>query len=272
MKKFAIIAIPVFLIIAISTYLYTKHHVLKAKDFKPDNSKAKSVVDITPSIIAKLQQMVKDGSDGLYVLSIEKLDADVVTSKLNITNASITIDTTVLHQLENLKKLPDDIFSIKFNSLHVNGIGIEDLLNKKQMDIKEIFCNSPVIEVFHKRRPYNEDERQARDSSSLYQKLKGETNSIKIGRINISHGTFINSNMAKKNDAVKFNDISIDMRDMQIDSTTENDRNRFLFSKYSALETKNLVYPTADSLYFFKAGSISVSGDQHKIIASNVYV
>ena len=99
-KKTIILSI---LIIFTGVYMYIRFIYLKAPDFKPDNSKAHTVLDLRPSIIAKLQQMVKDGSNGLYFLSIDKLDPDVVGSKLDISNASIHIDTAGLNKLRQLK-------------------------------------------------------------------------------------------------------------------------------------------------------------------------
>lgn len=268
-KKLALIFSILFLVVT-SGYLYIRYSLLKTKEFRPDNFKAKNVLDLRPSIIAKLQQLVKEGSDGLYLLSIEKLDVDVLDSKLNFNNASITIDTAAMEQLEKLKKLPDDIFKIKFTSLHIEGIGIQDLLNKGKIDISGILLNDPVIEVFHKSRPYNKTKRKTNETLSLYKKLKGQAQSIKIGRINIVRGTFINDNVAKKNCITRFNDISITIQDLLIDSTTQYDNNRFLFAKHTVIECKKYLYSTRDSLYFFKVGSITIAGEQRKIVASDV--
>jgi hypothetical protein len=269
-NKKLILIFSVLLLVLVSGYVYIRYNFLRTKNFKPDNSKAKNILDLRPAIIAKLQQVVKDGSDGLYVLSIQKLDIDVVASKLDAVNASITVDTAAMLQLDKLKKLPDDIFKIKFASLHVDGIGIEDLINKKHIAIDAIYCNSPLIEVYHKSQPYNEAIRKASDTLSLYHRIRGQTKSIVIGKISIGKGTFINHNVGKKPHVTPFNVVSIIMKDLLIDSTTEYDNNRFLFTKYTAIECNDYFFRTPDSLYFFKAGSIHVSGEQHKIIATNV--
>src|SRR6476620_4354533 len=60
-KKLIIIT-SIILLIACAGFLYLKKNFLKTPDFKPDNSKATSVLDLRPSIIAKLRQVVKDGS------------------------------------------------------------------------------------------------------------------------------------------------------------------------------------------------------------------
>jgi len=270
LSKKLIVILSVFLLIAISAYIYVRYHYLKVKTFKPDNTKAKNIIDLTPAIIAKLQQVVKDGSDGLYVLSIEKLNIDVLASKFDAVNVSIAVDTTAMLRLDQLKKLPDDIFKIKFASLHVDGMGINDLIDQKHIVIDTISCNSPLIEVYHKSQPYNQAIRKASDTLSLYRRIKGQTKSIVIGKINIGKGTFIDHNGDKKTDVTQFNVVSIIMKDLLIDSTTQYDNNRFLFTKYTAIKCNNYFFRTPDSLYFFKAGSINVSGEQHKIVVTDV--
>lgn len=67
MKRLLFIFIFVIIIVS-GGYFYIRFVVLKAKDFKPDYSKSKSVADLRPALIAKLQQLVKDASGGLYSL------------------------------------------------------------------------------------------------------------------------------------------------------------------------------------------------------------
>ena len=115
------------------------------------------MLDLRPAIIAKLQQVIKDGSQGLYILSVEQLQPDVLASKLDVIDGTISIDTAAMRQLDKVKKLPDDLFHIKFHSLHIDGIGIPDLLNKKTIDIDRVYLNNPVINIYHKARPYNQE-------------------------------------------------------------------------------------------------------------------
>ncbi|MEO6454103.1 MAG: hypothetical protein ABIN97_08535, partial [Ginsengibacter sp.] len=83
MKKLYLIIIALLILIA-TAYLYLRYDFLKTKDFKPDNSKSATAVDLRPAIIAKLQQLVKDGSNGLYKLSIDELNPDVISSTLKV--------------------------------------------------------------------------------------------------------------------------------------------------------------------------------------------
>lgn len=95
MKTLLIIAIIGIAIIG-GGYLYTRHHILRARDFRPDNSKAKNILDLRPAIIAKLQQLVKDGSNGLYILSLQEIQPDILSSKLDVINGTIVPDTAAM--------------------------------------------------------------------------------------------------------------------------------------------------------------------------------
>jgi len=121
MKRTYYIIIISILIVVIAAYLYVHFTVLKIKDPKPGDSKSQSGMDVRPLLIAKLKQLVKDGSNGLYNLSIEKLDPDVVQSQLNIIHATLVPDTAALTRIDNAKKAPDNVFKISFDSLHIAG-------------------------------------------------------------------------------------------------------------------------------------------------------
>jgi hypothetical protein len=269
MKKGLVITIVIILLIFSGAYFYTRYHVLKTKDVKPDNSKAKTPLDLRPAIIAKLQQLVKDGSDGLYVLSIEQISPDVLASKVGVINASVKIDSNALKRLDSLKRLPDDLFTFKFNSLHLDGFGIADLLDRNDMNVSAIYLNEPVIETFHRSRPYNKEDHN-NDSLTLYQRLSRVIKKISIGKINVQHGTFITHDLDHQNNRSSYNNIVINMENILIDSSTQYDKGRYLFAKHTTMRAENYHVLTANRNYEFKAGMIEVSGEQHKMIVQNV--
>jgi hypothetical protein len=257
------------LVILTGLYLYVRYSALKTKDFKPDTKKEKSVTDLRPAIIAKLQQMVKDGSDGLYYLSIGKIEPDVLKSTVELSDVTITPDQAAIKKLDSNKTLPDDVFKITFSALHVTGIDIRDILSKDHLSLNDISISNPVIEVYHKKRSYNQPTRIKNDSATLYQRLMNKMKSISIQKIDISNGTLINHNVAK-NHTNTLNDVSIKMYEVLVDSSTQFDQKRFLFAKKARLSTTNLTRRTTDSLYLFKCGSIQLSTPGNDITALNV--
>jgi len=264
MKRIYVI-ISVVIIVAITGYLYIRFSVLKTKNFKPDNAKANSVLDLRPAIIAKLQQLVKDGSDGLYKLSIEKIEPDVLASRLDMMNAAIIPDTASIGKLDSAHKLADDVFKISFSSLHLEGIGIDDLLSGDHVSLKEIVIRNPVIDVYHRKRWYNKEKRAENDSATLYKKIMKKIKSISVDGIEVTGGTLVNHNFSKKNNVSRFNEVSIKMQSILIDSTTQFDKSRFLFAKQAELSTKNFSGKTPDNLYIFKCEAINISTTENNL-------
>ena len=269
MKKRVLIAIAVLALVVAGGYLFIRYRFLKTRDFKPDTTKQKSVLDLRPSIIAKLQQLVKDGSNGLYILSVEQLDPDVLSSKVDLTNTSIRIDTAAMLHLDSLHLLPDDIFTFRFASAHIDGLGIEDLLHKDRVNIKEIIIDDPFINIYHKKRSYNQAEREYKSHLTLYERIKGSMKKISISNIAFTNATVTNHNL-RENKTSKFTAVSVKVSDLLIDSSTQHDKTRFLFAKQTVIHTRKYSVPTVDSLYFFKVDDITIAGEQHTVTAGDV--
>lgn len=269
MKKIFLIFTVIFLIIS-GGYIYIWFVVLKAKDFKPDYSKSKSIIDMRPALIAKLQQLVKDGSGGLYYLSIGKIDPHVTASSVDIINAELIPDSARIKSIDHSHKLPDDIFRISFSSLHIDGIGINDILSKSHLSLKLISIISPVIEVYHTERWYNKALRKKNDSLTLYKKIMNKMKSISIDTVTIRNGRFISHLSSKRKQVNKLNDVSIIMNHVLIDSSTQCDTKRFLFAREAYLSTKNFTGHTPDNLYYFKCNSVTISTVQNNVTALNI--
>lgn len=269
MKKIYFVLIAVAVLV-ISAYLYLRYSVLKTKDFKPDTSKSVSPLDLRPAIIAKLQQIVKDGSHGLYNLSIGELEPGIVASTVKVLNAVLTPDSAVLSELDKARRAPDDVFKISFSSLRIRGIGIHDLLHRDEINMDSIYFSRPVIEIYHTSRAYNRPGKQNNDSLTIYRQLMKNMKRIFIGNILIEHGTVINHNISGNNRTSRFNDVMIKFSNVLIDSTTQYVRDRFLFAEGADISFKDYSFPTADSLYYFKAASVSISVSQHKTTILNL--
>ncbi len=269
--KYRIIFFAVFILLLVGGgFIWLKWHVLKAKDFAADTGKRQSAIDLRPAIIAKLQQLVKDGSDGLYSLSVGKLEPDVLGSKLDVMNVQITVDSAGFRELERQQKLPDDIFNLSFQSLHVDGFGIEDLLHKKQINVHGVRVSEPTVEAWHKKQPYNAVQRHIDSQLTLYQKFTKQLERIAIDSVRLEGGTFTDHN-GEGNKVTALKELSVRLDNILVDKSTEFDKSRFLFAKHAVFVTKNYSSLTTDGLYEFRIGALTVAGEQHQIEAKDVW-
>ena len=258
------------LVIVISGYLLLRFYFLKTKTIQPDYSNAKSVTDLRPLVIAKLEQLVKDGSGGLYNLSIEKVNANVASSAFDMINATLIPDSAVLAKLNLAKKAPDDVFKIAFDTLHITGISLLNFLHKKNISLDTIYIRHPVVQVYHDTKPYNAQQRKQDSTETIYQKIKKQFNSIAINAIVINNGSLVNTTISKKNKTQKLDNVSISLRKFLFDSSTQFDNNRFFFAEDMLLSSNNYLIKTPDSLYTFKIDNISVAAAKHSIILNGV--
>jgi len=259
----------IFIIIILSgAYFYIRFVVLKAKDFEPDYSKSKSVADLRPAIIAKLQQLVKDASGGLYDLSIGKIDPHISDLSIDITDAVLSPDSSIIKNLDKSHTLPDDLFKISLSSLHIDGIHINNLLSKDHLSLKYILINAPAIEVYYQEKWYNKPIRLKNDSITVYKRIMKKMKSISIDTIEVSNGTF-KMHTGDKNNTTSFNKLSFIMEDVLIDSATQFDTKRFLFAKKATLSAGNFYGRTSDGSHYYKCASLNISTAENKLTALN---
>jgi len=236
------------------------------KDTVASAKPKESFLDLKPKLIEKLQQLIKQGCNGLYNLSIRELKPDILNSTLSISNALLVPDTAAMKVLEGQGKLPGEVFRIKTDSIWIDGLGIKDIISKEVVDVKSIHILKPTIDI------YSNVTKQAKGNDgekTLYQRLMSQMKHIGIGNIIIQDAALIHHN-SKNNKSTKFNDIAMHLSDIVIDSTTQFDRKRFLFAKEAALTMKNYAVPTSNNLYTFKVGVISIKAAKQSMVASNV--
>lgn len=267
MKKVLIVILIVVILIT-GGYLYIRFSVLKSKDFKPDTTKSKSILDLRPQLIAKLRQLVKDGSGGLYNLSIGEIEPHVGSGGVDMMTVRIIPDSVTLSKLKNTPAAPDEVFKISVDSFHIDGLGIEDMLHKDKVDLKMISFTGPVIEAYQLKKLSN---KKKKDTTTLYQKLMKQMKRISIAEILVQHGIFINHNFGQKNQATKLDDVEIKMDNILIDSSTQLDQKRFLFAEEVQMSVKNLKGRTGDSLYLLKCGSVTISTGENSITAQDIF-
>src|SRR5690242_11306094 len=103
-KKWLFVSLLIFLVLAITAFVVIHYSSLHSKKNKTGVSKQTSPVDLRPAIIAKLQSLVKTGSDGLYDLSIQKIEPDILSSTVDVFGAKLTPNAQALRLLDSLKK------------------------------------------------------------------------------------------------------------------------------------------------------------------------
>ncbi len=267
MKKKLLVLLGIIVLAVTGGYLYLRYGVLKSEDFKADRTEAKSALDLRPPLIAKLQQLVKDGTKGLYILSIGEIDPSIAEATLDLHDLELVVDSAVLARLDSMEMAPDNVYKVSLKHLHIDGLGLKDLLSKKDINLRSVDILDPLIEVFISNRAYNVEEK---DTLTLYEQINKALNSVAIGGINVKNATVISHRPGKKAVPTKYKGLSVIMKQLLIDSTTQFDRDRFLFAKEADIILDKYAYRTPDSLYFFNTGRINISATRNTLTALDI--
>ncbi len=227
-------------IIAVGVFFYFKKNKLR---------------DFEPQIKEKISNLVKQASGGLYNLQIEKLEVDVVASKVILINAHLIPDTVLYAQLLQQKLAPADIFDVSVNSLVINGLNPQDFLAGKSVKLGTLFIDAPEIHVYHKKLSYQTINTDS--AKTVYEQISKDVSSIQLDTLLIRNIDFIYHNVSR-NKQTKFNKVNVIFTDFLLDSASQYDKDRFLYAKDCRINVKDYSFNSGDSLYRFKAGEIDV--------------
>jgi hypothetical protein len=233
----------------------------------PIKQKEKSPIDLRPAAIAKLQGLIKDGSRGLYKLRIDSLQTDISDGSITLVGVGVYPDSSVIPQLHRAQQLPDDVFRIEMAMLRISGIGLDDIVHKRDMDIRAIACARPRISIYHKLQPYNADDRARAKQQTLFSRLKGQIDRLAIDRVHLTGGTIFDYNGDVRN---TFKDVNLDLGNILINESAERDHSRFMFAKTMQLRAGKITMPVGHSGYDLNIGGITVLGGRQTVVVQNL--
>lgn len=211
--------------------------------------------DFEPLIKERLGKLVHDASQGLYKLEIEKLEADVLKSKLILVKAHLIPDTALYRIMELEKRAPDDVFEVTIDKLSLEQIDIPALAANGNINLNKLFIDAPAISVWHKKQAYNVPSDSAR---TLYQQISNDVKRIRIDTLLIRDAAFTHYNRRLNNKKMNLPKVNFIFTGLLMDSSTQFDQSRFLYAEDCRISVKDYTINTSDSLYRFTAGDLEI--------------
>ena len=221
-----------------------------------------SGADLRPLFIERMQLLLKKGSNGLYDLSVGDMTLDVLASTLVFKNVKMTPNAIRLDSLRRIDEAPNDVYTVSFDQLQVEGINIDDALTNKTMDYKLVKLVRPVIIIHHKKDGQKKG-KAAREEFS--QRFLKDMEKLSIKKLVVEEGDITVRNDAKNGSPNRLKHVSVILHDFLVDSTTRNEKDRFLFAKKATLSFKDYERPTPDGLYRLKVYNVMVKAPQQQI-------
>ncbi len=228
-----------------------------------DSVSQTSPLDLRPLLIKKIQQLVKNSSNGLYNLAVGDLTLDVLASAVALHNVQLSADAAVLETLKSKGLVPQQVLSISFDDLLIEGVNIDDVITSKTMDYKLVKLVNPVIEI---------DRYKAGRKSSdgdFSQRFLQQMEKLAVAKLQVQGGS-ITVHDKVKGGKKKLENVSVLMTDILLNDATRNDQRRFLFAKEAKLEFHDFSMPSKNGLYTLKVGDAYINATGHRVELKNV--
>ena len=276
MRKTLWLLIPAALLLGGFSYLrFTLRSSIKGEEKRtgqataiPDTLKGKNLpADLRPLFIKRVQQLVKKSSNGLYNLSVSDLKVDVLASTLSLQGVRLAPDAAVADSLQRVQQLPADVFTITLDSLHMDGINLDDVVTSNTMDYRLIKLIRPVITIHHQKRGKKKDAAQAGNFS---QRFLSEMQKLSIKNVVVEDGTVTLYNEAKKAQPTTLKHVAVRLQDIKVDSTTRQDKDRFFFARSGQVSFRNFSRSTPDGLYTLKIDAATITAPQNEVQLSGL--
>lgn len=190
----------------------------------------------------QLQELVKDKTHQLYNINYDSISVNEVGGDLYIKNIYVKGDT--VRQLEMINNRDTNatavVFDIYIPMLKVVNFKTARALLSKQMECREIIISNPQVQVYlfpGQAKPKDSRKQQ----EELYKQILGKFKLIKADSVSVSNAVVIASDFFTKE--VKFRTVNttVNLSQVAIDSTYNQDTSRTLFCKEIAITSDQVI-------------------------------
>lgn len=218
---------------------------------------------LKPTLTTKIKDGVKEASEGLYHVDFKDIHLNLLTGTAVLDSISLMPDTTVFNQLRASKEAPTHLFRIKLAHLKISRVGVLTAYFKKRVALKAIILDQPSIDMIYHKVPKRRD--TTKKEQTLYELISKSLKSISVGQIKVQDADFDYYNGKQKLNAVKH--LSVNVKDVLIDSLSQFDTTRVFHSKNIGFELLGYQSVTKDKMYTLKLDTIrgSITGKDLEI-------
>jgi hypothetical protein len=217
----------------------------------------------------KLEGAINDKSRGFYSIKYESLELNEITGYLSLTDVELMYDSSKIEGLRNIGITPPTLLNIRIPEISITGVETPKAIIDKQIDGQKLLIRNPVIEIIYTMQ--GKDSARNVPPKEIYEQLLGNLRQINVDTVDIIGATITTRNLKTKRRGIELTDVNLQLLDLRIDSSSQADPNRHMFSKHMTVKAGNVSWWSDDKLYRFVAKAVMVnSGNRTGAIGSFV--
>lgn len=204
---------------------------------------------LAPLIRRKIEQAVIKSSDSLYRVSFSKLEINIFTGEAELTGIRLTPQRAS-------RRAPAWLYQARVEQLLIKGARPIRYWFTKKLELGQITLIRPALSVTRLKL----DSQGAGHAQTLYQKLSKNIKSLHLEQLLWEHAQlkFVDRTQAVP-ETDRLDDLNITDTDLLIDSATQKDTTRTLYSREIAISIRNFEGVSAGGNYQYKVHSVSYS-------------
>ncbi len=221
-------------------------------------------------IKGKVSTAVYEKTNGLYTIHYDKMELDEVGGYLHVTNLKIVPDTAKFRQMVLDKSNPGLLLAIEVPELKISGVKTpEAMLGKKLNGRKLEIDNATVVFYYAKAHP---DSSQGAVKGAIYQQLLGSLKEIQADSVTISNISLTFIDIRNNRKTIEASHISVQLRDVLIDSLHSNDADRFFFARHLQVDAQKAILKNRAGTYFYLFDNIQFNKDEEKLSVASMQI
>ncbi|MFT3945620.1 MAG: hypothetical protein QM763_01495 [Agriterribacter sp.] len=214
----------------------------------------------------KVSSVVQDKSNMLYSIHYDDMEMDEVDGFLFVKNLTLDYDTLKYKALQN-KDIPGTLFRITIPSIKVAGVQTPQALITKEIIGRKVEIKEPVIDIIYTRR--GNDSIKGIPANEVYRQILGNLQLIKVDTFLITGAKIITRDLTTGEQKLLLMDTHLELREVAIDSVSNKDTTRLLFSKHLLINCAGLSWVSEHKLYRYSIDSITLNSDENRVSAKS---
>jgi hypothetical protein len=217
-----------------------------------------------------VNKTVSEKTKGLYSIHYDDLSLDEVAGALHVRNIEIEPDTAVFNQMVEDKSNPPMLIRVSIPSLDILGVKTPKALLTKEIEGGRVEVSNPTIEI--ELEHFAKDTTVSDPSKEIYKELLGKFLKIQVDSVEIGHANIVVRERGSKEMVFKANNVSFLLSDLLIDSISNKDRSRILFSRNLDIAADEIALPSKNKKYRLRVEKIRFTGRNNTFSIGSIRV
>lgn len=205
----------------------------------------------------QLEATIIRKSQGLYRISYDHLVLDEVAGHLTIQQLRLSYDSTRYLQMAAKGTAPGILLRIFIPELTITGVKTPRALIDREIVGSYLKLEAPQLELYYTNK--GADSLRHTPSMAMYRQILGDLDLIRLDSVIINHATIHSYRYGDTSHLVQLKNVNLQLHQLSVDSLSEQEYDRILFSKQVVAQVSDASWHTGDQRYLLRAQEIAIN-------------